>query len=275
MALGTAGYVGIGYNKEVELNKPIYKFIPFQRFLEMLDNNYLYFRNVLRWDDNWEIPTRLFQSEGLEGLGKLFLEKDCWHETFATCFTERYDTDAMWRIYSPNKNSICIETTAAMLLQELTAYNNEYSVYYAPIIYCSFTASDAREIFNEEKAKEYPAQFYGSYLKRDAFAHEREVRLAIQSPKYNFENKNPPDGIQLPVNLRNIVRRIIIDPRLTQQEAAFYIDGMDKLGFRTEQSALFSGVLIKGKEYEEQLNKVLSQSITGTKFRAFTQNKMQ
>ena len=275
MALGTAGYIGIGYNQEIELNKPVYKFISLQRFLDMLDNNYLYFRNVSKWDDNWEIPTRLFQDEGLEVLGKLFFDKDRWRETFATCFTEWYDTDAMWRIYSPNKNSICIETTAAMLLQELTAYNNEYSVYYAPIIYCSLSASDAREIFNEEKATEYPAQFYGSYLKRDSFAHEREVRLAIQSPKYNSESKNSPDGIRLPVNLRNIVRRIIIDPRLTQREAAFYIDGMDKLGFQTEQSALFSSVLIKGKEYEEQLKKVLWQSITGTKFRSFTKNEMQ
>lgn len=270
MALGAVTYSGIGYHGDVDLDKPVYKFYSLQRFLESVDKNRMYFRNVLNWADNWEMPTKLFNTNGLDEHSAFFFESDKWHSTFATCFTSEFDTDALWRIYSPGKSGICIETTARHLLQEMEPHiKTGVAFYYAPVIYEDVGKSFPEVIFDKEKAKEYPAQFYASFIKRRAFLHEQEMRLAVQKNDVYFRGANAPMGIELPVDMNKVIKRVILDPRLTPQEVSYHKTCLEELGFPTVQSSLFADVEFMGLDYAQSIKKVAHGTVTGNKFKVF------
>ena len=165
MGIGICSYRGIGYYKSIDLDQPIYRFIPLARLLEALDKNELYFRNTLYWDDNWEIPTRFFNTFGLAEEEALFFKKNTMFPTYAICFTKAYDTDAMWRIYSKDRDSVCIETTTGQLLHELRQRSDNICAYFAPVKYCEISNENPASIFNKEFAEQYPGLFFVSFLK--------------------------------------------------------------------------------------------------------------
>lgn len=272
MALYTAGYRGIAYHKVIDLDAPVYKFFPLNRLLEVMEKNELYFRNILTWDDNWELPTHLFQTDGLEELEGLYFKKDVIHPTYASCFTEEFDTDALWRIYSVERNSVCIETTARLLLRQLITYNEIISAYFAPVIYCKSPYLNPESILNIEVAREYPHQFYASFLKRRQFSHEKELRLAIQTIGFADKQKEVKKGICLPVNIEKIIRRIILDPRLTKQEFDCYREKFCSLDVPIEQSILYTEGEFNGKQYSALIRNMYKCDICGSMFAAFTKN---
>ena len=267
MAFGICSFSGVAYHSDIDLDSPVYKFYPMQRFLEAVENREMYFRNILDWEDNWELPTRHFSTDEIEKLDKFFIKKGEIFPLFATCFTSYYDTNSMWQIYSKNKNSICVETTARALLSEITKISSpSFSAYYAPVIYLNIDKTSPEKIFDQKRAEEYPSQFYFPFIKRNVFSYEQEIRLAVHIPQYTSEN----GGIKLPVNIRQIINKVILDPRLTKDELSHQTDKLEQLGIQVEQSSLFSNANFRAKKYEDLIKIVERQTtICGTKFVMF------
>lgn len=267
MAMGICSFGGVCYHADINLDSPVYKFYSLQRFLEAVNNRQMYFRNIIYWDDNWELPTRLFDTSGMDEYTAFLLNEYNTFPTFASCFTSRFDTASMWQIYSPDKNGVCIETTARALLKEISLCAEPMlSAYYAPIIYIRADISSPEAIFNQARAEEYPAHFYFPFIKRDAFSYEHEIRLAIHPSVIRRGQR----GLVMPVNMRKVINRVILDPRLTKDEVSYHKTGLDKLGFQVEQSSLFTDVRYRGKDYAEWIKKVEhGTTITGTKFKFF------
>lgn len=266
MALGICSFSGVAYHSGVDLDTPVYKFYPMQRFLEAVNNGEMYFRNILHWEDNWELPTRHFNTDGMSEFDDFFIKKDALFSIFASCFTSCPDSNAMWQIYSPSKESICVETTAKALLTEIAKISKPgLSAYYAPVIYMNIDRSSVNNIFDQELTEEYPAHFYFSFIKRDAFSYERELRLAIRlSP-------NPREqGVKLPVDISKFVNKVILDPRLTNDELLEQTRKLEPLGIKVEQSSMFTNDILQGKDYEDLIRTAeRSSTICGTKFQIF------
>lgn len=270
MAIGIASYQGIGYYKTIDLDAPIYRFIPLSRLLESLEKNELYLRNTLFWEDNWEIPTRYFNTIGLPEQEALFFKKETYNPTYAICFTKKYDSDAMWRIYSKYKESVCIETTTRLLLLELHQHSKYIRAYFAPVIYIDVSNEKPESIFNKEFFDQYPASFYVSFLKRSAFAHENEMRLGIQSLMPNWDADSSNSGLKVAYDSRKIIKRILLDPRLTSQEVNYHKNGLDFLGVPIEQSSLFTTGSFKASDYSDLIQNVCMGSVGGSMFGSFS-----
>ena len=267
MARGICSFGGVCYHGDIDLDAPVYKFYSLQRFLEAVNNGRMYFRNILYWDDNWELPTRLFNTNDMDENSSFFINKDRIFPTFASCFTSRFDTDSMWRIYSPNKSGVCIETTARALLKEMAKFDEPgFSAYYAPVIYIDADISSPEAIFNQKLAEEYPAHYYMPYIKRDAFSYEHEMRLVVRHGQIYRDIR----GFFVPVNMHSIIKKVILDPRLTKEEVSYHKPCMEKLGFQTEQSTLFLDVKFNGKDYVQWINRIeRCTTISGTKLKIF------
>lgn len=270
MAIGIATYQGIGFYKTIDLDAPIYRFIPLSRLLESLEKNELYLRNTLFWEDNWEIPTRYFNTIGLPEQEALFFKKEDYNPTYAICFTKNYDSDAMWRIYSKCKDSVCIETTTRLLLHELHQHRDYIRAYFAPVIYCEISNENPASIFNKEVADQYPGSFFVSYLKRSAFTHENEMRLAVQTAIPKWDTTKSILGLNIAFDFRNIIKRIILDPRLSQHEVSYHRKGLDFLGVPIEQSSLFSTGSFMASDYSDLIQNVCMGSISGSMFGSFS-----
>lgn len=270
MAIGIASYQGIGYYKTIDLDAPIYRFIPLSRLLEALEKNELYLRNTLFWDDNWEIPTRYFNTIGLPEQEALFFKKETYYQTYAICFTKNYDNDAMWRIYSRYKESVCIETTPRLLLHELHQHKDYLRAYFAPVIYVDISNEKPESIFNKEFSDRYPASFYVSFLKRNAFAHENEMRLGIQSIMTKRDTDSSNSGLKITYDSRKIISRILLDPRLSSQEVNYHKNGLNFLGVPVEQSSLFTTGSFEATDYVDLIQNVCNCSVGGSMFGSYS-----
>lgn len=96
---------------ESELDIPLYRIITIERFFELLKTN----KNTLVSPSLWEDPFEAFITKAkitIDGRKIKFNQR-----TWGQCWTTRIkETDAMWRIYTPNKNGVKIRTTARKLI---------------------------------------------------------------------------------------------------------------------------------------------------------------
>ena len=100
---------------ESELDIPIYRIVKIERFFELLVNN----KNTLVSPSLWEDPFEAFTSKAKIKIdGKLIMPNN---RVWGQCWTTRInETDAMWRIYTPDKNGVKIRTTARKLIDSLS-----------------------------------------------------------------------------------------------------------------------------------------------------------
>jgi hypothetical protein len=117
---------------------------------------------------------------------------NCWH-------ISDYESEAMWKIYGEQKNSVCIKTTVGELCRN---FNREDTrVAYLKVEYVDFN-SDARR----------SAHLLGQY-KRKSFEHEKEYRFSIQD--YNdkkFLHNVTEFGAKVKVESLNFINEIFVSP---------------------------------------------------------------
>jgi len=233
---------------DIDLDKPLFKFFSERNFYDALREGYLYFHDILKWDDVWEQPLRCFssknQSEDELSEDVLFeFNKNKYFKIYGTCFTENYDTDAMWRIYSNDKKHrhVCVETTPRKLLDAILEYYFVIGAFLAKVAY--FKEDElVTNIFVEDICWKYPHVLYPAFIKRDAFLHEKEVRLVLcEKLNKRFKNSIKADGVKLDgIDFRSMISKIILDPRLKEAEAERYMRKFEKHGLKNvEQSQLY------------------------------------
>lgn len=193
----------------------IYRIFPRKRFQQLFREN----RNTMvlptKWDDPFEnviLKAEVVTSAGERG-------NFSFHDdVYGQCWTLETASDAMWQIYSRNKNAVRVRTTVGKLIGSLRAGHSQWA---------DSTCFIGRvEYLKEAELKDFGRTVFKNYgraeaiarsllVKRRAYKHENEVRLIYIEPR----NMKHVDGVySYPFEPRSIIDQVMVDGRVTYQD---------------------------------------------------------
>jgi Protein of unknown function (DUF2971) len=178
----------------------LYRIMPFEHVVDLFESRELFFASPSSWDDPYE---RILQHKRASHI-------------FAQCWGTRAVSDAMWRIYSPNRTSVRIRTTRPRLMQagsriqaadHCTFVLRDVTYDSAPNIRRALDeiAAQLRSKFNADKALD------AMFLKRDAFDYESEVRAVVYLKKPTVSA--PQGSLRTRIDPHRLIDSILFDPR--------------------------------------------------------------
>jgi hypothetical protein len=201
---------------------PIYRIYPKDRFMQLLSTGKNGLVKPAKWDDPFE---NFFLRSDVSGPGgeKISIAElaDNW---YWQCWTLNQDTGAMWRIYSHDKDGIKVITTVRKLFDSFyngsdTFADLKYLIgavrYWEETVISDFMQTASfRDIAFGGQATGFAELLC---VKREAFEHEREVRLLFQDldPKRSMGNFVPFD-----LDVNAVFDEVVVDPRLNETDAA-------------------------------------------------------
>ena len=173
----------------------LFRYMSFPEFVSICINNELRFVHPTSWEDTFEgslllllgtpqgdrdVVSKLYSNyfnkdveKTLNGYMRLWSAK---YGIYGRCWTTLDESDAMWRIYSYNKQSVQIETTATKLQSVIDENGTKY-VYSSCIKSVAYdlnqnnVVDDSIRFLNDDK------ELFTPYLhKRKAYKHEEEYR---------------------------------------------------------------------------------------------------
>ncbi len=187
------------------------------QYLALIQTEHLYFTRGDQFDDPFEgsypiknlNDCKFKSNNGRESYNAKDMRKNiaisCWHSS-------EYESDAMWRLYTPAGQGIVVTTTMPKLIQQLGLH-----AYVTPVKYIDFIT---------EKAEIDIPAFVFEY-KRKAFTHEQEVRAIIINmgdgedpvmdgpvvlPQSPDPKGMPPEDQLVEVDLVDLIESVIVSP---------------------------------------------------------------
>lgn len=200
--------LGIIIEGGLEEHTRLYRYMPLSQFIAFIEKRQITLSQVISWEDTWEAPSRKIPTKNPDGTLEypIYSIEEDW---FGQCWSLNGQSDAMWRIYSPDKQGILIDTTVEKfkLITDI-----KYGML-APVIYYD----DLTEILLNTASFHHYKHFVNGYLKRKAFDHEHEARLITINniPGLGKKHKNVTH-IQVDLNPNEFIEGITIDPRASE-----------------------------------------------------------
>lgn len=217
---------------ERQLDQPIYRIIPVKYLYPIFENKQNLLVSPKKWNDPFEnfILRSKFRTPAGDIVSIGF--RDSY---FGQCWSTRSQSEALWRLYSDNKNSVRIRSTPRKLFRGLATHLGKWArtcAFIGKVQYFSKKRllAQSREQFAIPSTPT-PKDFAQTFLfKRRAFSHEQEIRLLFAPKDDNF----PKDGVfAYPVTPTDIVDDIRIDPRLDRgEEEALVTEIQRRTGFK-------------------------------------------
>lgn len=198
----------------------LYRIVRFDRLVQMLTQDKWSFSHPSEWEDPFE---RL-------------VANDLTPMMFAQCWCRRGVSDAMWRIYSPDKLGVRIRTTTENLRSALQpgfdAQRHAFRISNVQYV------NEAQYIARAQKMQEALARrqtFLRAsahlFLKRRAFEHEAETRIVLLDTSLQPDTKLKRVDVQ--INTRDLIDSVLVDPRAPDEFVDAYKHHLkDKLGFK-------------------------------------------
>ncbi|MFD0796208.1 hypothetical protein ACFQZJ_01950 [Maribacter chungangensis] len=189
------------------LHKPIWRYMDFWKFLNLLETSSLYFSNAENLGDNYEgrIPKIVYElmiAEDKENGNTNnqdtndYLESHLRKETLISSWTyDEKESFAMWKMYAKDKMGIAIKTDFVSLI---SCFNKtERDIYIGEVSY-----------FDEENFR-YPTNnlYYPFLVKLNYYSSEKELRC-ITSCRHDEEHESK----LVEVDLNELVKNIYISP---------------------------------------------------------------
>lgn len=202
-----------------DINKDdnLYRYMSLAQFISLVENQKLFLKKIKSWDDTWEAPDD--QLPIIMDGSERYPESLIVTSTVGQCWTYEKDSDAMWRIYSPDRQGIMIETAVDSFFE----IDNLKRAVLAKVIY--FNKGNYIKKRNEianNKSYRYAGDMA---LKREAFKHENEVRLLVCLQEYReIDNCWDIPAVGFGVNLSAFIKSITFDPRADD----WFVDTMKK-----------------------------------------------
>ena len=198
---------------EQELDKPIYRIFSIDYLLELFSTNELTLVKPKLWDDPFEnlLINTLVEND-------ITFANSYRQNIFAQCWTLHRETDAMWRIYSQNKDGIKIKTTPRKLLFAILKsdtniqFDMRRSCFIGKVQYIN-----KNDILEELKIKsnslyDNSGKAISLLIKRIEFRHEKEVRIIF----LDQEIENNSDTKKIKINSFDLFEEVVFDPRLSE-----------------------------------------------------------
>lgn len=181
------------------MGKKLFRYISFEDFVNLTINNKDRFVRPSSWDDKYEgyLFSRMESPEEVQQIVSKMYYSLCpgnyyaipdnyfrmWHSkwfTYAQCWSQYPETDAMWRCYSYGNRSIRIRTRENKLLshtKNIFSEEEQFSVYLKKVSYDLSKKSIMEQQISQMKDSLLVHETY--FHKRPAFRHEGEYRLLI------------------------------------------------------------------------------------------------
>lgn len=179
------------WHKEVETpsdDEVIWRYLSIEKYIDLLYKKQLYLCRLDKFEDSWEgkwtdayIKRNPYSRDCLEGDDGLINEIHRWY--FICCWhLAKYESVAMWKIYSSEHAGIAIKTSIKKLKDSLL--NEEQQIHIGKVNYIEDHAT------HEEKESDISHLHWGGLsqtcIKRQCFEYEKEVRL-IECNQNNIE----------------------------------------------------------------------------------------
>ena len=219
------------------LDRPVYRIMSMQRLLEALKKEQLSLVKPKLWDDPFENALLASAFEFPDGERVSFSAKDA---VYGQCWTLHRETDAMWRIYSAEKDGVRVTSTPRKLLEALNKTEPEFSnvrCFLGQVIYMKKAALLDRlgkiQLLNTNGSGLAESLLY----KRNEFRHEKEVRL-IYSGR---DGECTEDIYPFAIHPNDLFEKIMFDPRMDSTEVVANRKKIRGQGFsgRVTQSLLY------------------------------------
>jgi len=200
-------------------NAIVWRYSKFYRFEDMIKSKSLYFAPICNYDDPWEaaIPKsglewrhkKLLEAEkkGNDELQNQFreiLKIEAWRINYtkavkANCWhIGDSESEAMWKLYVGSEDGVVIKSSVKKIKSAISKTN--YQIFIGAIHYVDYGKAEFNDI-----------QWYDlCFHKRQAFAHENEMRLAFVNNQDILNQKQTAVGIQVPVEISTLIDEIYI-----------------------------------------------------------------
>jgi len=232
---------------DAELDKPIYRIFSFQRLEEVFQEQALTLVKPKLWDDPFE--NFILSAIGRLPDGRNF-EIGFRDNFYGQCWSLNRESDAMWRIYSPEKDGVKVKTTIRKLFTPLfdiaghnykmngVAYNLSSfigKVKYEGTRKLTEMLEDERRMSGKVFDQSGRGQASTFFFKRHAFKHEREVRIIYNAQQSQF------DTFKFNIDPISLFDEIIFDPRITEETFQEQKNKVIQWGFnkKIDQSDLY------------------------------------
>lgn len=228
---------------------PIYRCIHFERLLEMLFDKKLVLPKTRMWEDPYE--NFLFKAK-VEFCGLPTSLDGHIDSLYGQCWTMKKETDAIWRIYSPAKQSVIIKSRISKLVDVIgnaIPTNDSFDTLkrvIAPIKYSS--KRTVHELIHQYSSNIFPnfeQAFSSLFIKRTEFKHEDEVRIVIQKTAQtedDYYTNGERKFIQVNIEPNDFIEEILLDPRINDEQYHLYSNMFISAGYL--------GKIRKSKLYE-------------------------
>lgn len=198
--------------------KKIWRYMDFTKFENLLYTESLFFCRADRFEDKWEgiFPKKMIEKFNLKEksmpsddgnkytLCEWQIVKEarshlinCWH-------ANDHESDAMWKLYSPNRQSIAIQSTIGRLKKCFNKTTERIRI--GAVEYVDFKNwKPNNRVFNMGE----PNTLKTFLLKRKGFEHEKEIRTITNIA---YKEHKQEKGILVKIDLNELVETIVISP---------------------------------------------------------------
>ena len=204
----------------LDLDTKIYRIFTLARFKELVKSDELVLVNPEMWDDPFE--NFFLKANATDSEGNIVDFSNLRKMWYGQCWTKNKDTDAMWRIYSPDKNGVRVSTTARKLFDAIYDEDDKFAPlkYFIGEVYYA-TKAELNDFMDKNSfwdiARGGQNNNFAKLLciKREAFMHEKEIRILVNE---NDERIKPNGLYKIGINKNILIEDICLDPRLTEIE---------------------------------------------------------
>ena len=207
---------------DLDLDTKIYRIFTLDRFKELITSNELVLVNPEMWDDPFE--NFFLKANAIDGQGNTVDFSNLREMWYGQCWTKNEDTDAMWRIYSPDKNGVRISTTVRKLFDAIYNEDDKFASLKYFIGKVDYGTKDELNDFMNKNSF-WNIAIGGQNdgfakllcIKREAFKHESEVRILVN--ENDEEESKKLNGLyKIKIDKNILIDDICLDPRLTKAE---------------------------------------------------------
>ncbi|HUM50688.1 MAG TPA: DUF2971 domain-containing protein [Chitinophagales bacterium] len=228
--------------------KFLYRVMPLDRIMEILEKNRWPFVSPTLWNDPFE---KAFIEAEYKHNGTNFclpikpnkVSGDIHYTLFSACFTETSESEAFWKTYSPNGDGIRLKVNASQFRDSLSQIKN-FDIYIGKASYEDYKSLykfQEDETFWKDLQSKNTNETHLKLLlkKRLPFKYENEVRILLLRKKPMLKSVAK---VTLPKTI-SLIQGIKLDPRMGTYMAKMVKESFINKGFQPEvirKSRLYS-----------------------------------